>query len=891
MRNCLKHLLLFWVLIFSTDIAMAQYVTIGAANGTTAYLMRTFREDGKSQLTFSNNDLISGANTLNVGDTIYSIGWNVQSVGGQAMYNANINIIESGSATSVWSGTLVPTLGWNDILLDVPYVRTGTGNLIVEYCFDNCDQTSTTDVYRTQTPTTTFNYKTGNNANGCIYTPNTNTVNRPNTRFGLLVLGATYSQDTICLGTSLALSSSSSITLNTNISGFTYEGIHNGNHYFLSTLNKIWLEADLSCRQNGGHLAHIANTSENNYIKNNVINSTSWIGYHQNCNSGLFSEPSGGWEWTDGTLASYTNWNNNEPNDYYGTNSENWVEMRADGKWNDHIKTRIIPYVMEIEETYLWNTAATTSSITVNPTTTTTYWVDHSFGTNTEREYFNVVIGIEGCTDPAACNYDSLATCDDGLCLTVYGCTDPTACNYDPLATCDDGSCVYDVSIVTATNVCTGVCDGEVSVAVSPITPSISYTYTIDGGSVTTYLTNTNGLCAGNHSYEFFIDGSSCGVETIIISEYPAMTLQTTVVDANCDSSYAFVSASVASSSGGNVSTLTYCASSTGDNDYSTIDLVSIIGDGNSIVNNTVGICDQYEDYTNLYTTLTPGQSYFVDVDLGTCNWNGLAGAGQYHIDSAKVFIDWNIDGDFTDPGEMVGVFGGVQSPTTNTISFIVPNGNYGATRMRVVSQAQENNVLYPDGPVGPCDVGTYSGSYLQPWYGATEDYSIFISTPTTLTNANYQWYSGAGSTTPIIGETDSITNSLSAGTYTVIVTDDNGCEASETVSVGQSFQVQLDSLIAAPNPACFGDTVTLAAYPSSPQYEYKFMYNTGAGWNNVTIPGWDINNPVIYNNITLQTQFRAKVRSSIDNSCTTAWETIIVPVIIIPTSGPIWHN
>ena len=486
-------------------------------------------------------------------------------------------------------------------------------------------------------------------------------------------------------------------------------------------------------------------------------------------------------------------------------------------------------------------------------------------------------LGLWGCMDNTACNYNVLATCDDGSCILPDGCTDNTACNYDPLATCDDVSCVYDVSIVSATNVCTGFCDGEVSVAVSPITSGTNYTYTIDGGSVTPYSTNTNGLCAGNHSYEFFIDGSTCGVETIIIGEYPAMTLQTTTVDSTCDSSYAFVSASVASSSGGNISTLTYCASSPGTNAYSNIELVSLVGDGNSIVNNTSGVCDDYTDYTTThYTTLTGGQSYSVDVNLGYCNFS--------FMDSVKVFIDWNIDGDFNDIGEEVGVFGGI-SPSFNTFQFTVPNnGSYGVTRMRVVSQFQSPNPTFPSGPVGACDVGDFgiTGTYDQPWYGATEDYSIVISTPTTLTNTTYQWSNG---------DTDSITNSLASGTYTVIVTDDNGCEATDTVSVGQSFQVQLDSLIAAPNPACFGDTVTLAAYPSSPQYEYKFMYNAGAGWNNVTITGWDINNPVTYNNITQQTQFRVKLRSSIDNSCKSAWETITVPVIIVPTSGPIWHN
>ena len=49
---------------------------------------------------------------------------------------------------------------------------------------------------------------------------------------------------------------------------------------------------------------------------------------------------------------------------------------------------------------------------------------------------------IDGCIDPLACNFDPLATIDDGSCLTVYGCTNPLASNYEPLAECDDGSCL-----------------------------------------------------------------------------------------------------------------------------------------------------------------------------------------------------------------------------------------------------------------------------------------------------------------------------------------------------------------------------------------------------------------------------------------------------------------
>ena len=43
---------------------------------------------------------------------------------------------------------------------------------------------------------------------------------------------------------------------------------------------------------------------------------------------------------------------------------------------------------------------------------------------------------IYGCTNPSYLEYDSLATNDDGTCVTLatYGCTDPTAFNYDPTA-------------------------------------------------------------------------------------------------------------------------------------------------------------------------------------------------------------------------------------------------------------------------------------------------------------------------------------------------------------------------------------------------------------------------------------------------------------------------
>ena len=55
-------------------------------------------------------------------------------------------------------------------------------------------------------------------------------------------------------------------------------------------------------------------------------------------------------------------------------------------------------------------------------------------------------VGEPGCTDNGACNYDAVATVDDGSCeyTSCAGCMNANACNYDATATIDDASCEYD---------------------------------------------------------------------------------------------------------------------------------------------------------------------------------------------------------------------------------------------------------------------------------------------------------------------------------------------------------------------------------------------------------------------------------------------------------------
>jgi hypothetical protein len=63
---------------------------------------------------------------------------------------------------------------------------------------------------------------------------------------------------------------------------------------------------------------------------------------------------------------------------------------------------------------------------------------------DSELTMFCVGGGVMGCTNSAACNYNSEADLDDGSCdYECVGCTDEAACNYDETATIDNGDCVY----------------------------------------------------------------------------------------------------------------------------------------------------------------------------------------------------------------------------------------------------------------------------------------------------------------------------------------------------------------------------------------------------------------------------------------------------------------
>ncbi|MFM2227544.1 MAG: hypothetical protein RL664_887 [Bacteroidota bacterium] len=70
--------------------------------------------------------------------------------------------------------------------------------------------------------------------------------------------------------------------------------------------------------------------------------------------------------------------------------------------------------------------------------------VENSFETGLPYTFLWGVV-VPGCTEPSACNYNPLATCNElAYCdYSCQGCTDPAANNYDSNATVDNGACCF----------------------------------------------------------------------------------------------------------------------------------------------------------------------------------------------------------------------------------------------------------------------------------------------------------------------------------------------------------------------------------------------------------------------------------------------------------------
>lgn len=145
-----------------------------------------------------------------------------------------------------------------------------------------------------------------------------------------------------------------------------------------------------------------------------------------------------------------------------------------------------------------------------------------------------------------------------------------------------------------------------------------------------------------------------------------------------------------------------YCESLGTDASFEWIETVVL-----NTINNNSGGDDGYGDYTGISTDLEQGQSYSIDLTPGFAN--------QTYLEKWVVWIDFNRNGEFTDPGEEVYASDASSSTVNGNLS-IPSTASLGTTLMRVGMKWAGNN--------GNADASESCETFQ---YGEVEDYSINI--------------------------------------------------------------------------------------------------------------------------------------------------------------------
>lgn len=151
-----------------------------------------------------------------------------------------------------------------------------------------------------------------------------------------------------------------------DIPGYQFITTTDSTGIYLSQSTSTWFDANLQAQDLGGHLLTLSSIEENELLNGY----DGWIGLYQP--SGLL-DPDSGWTWVTGEpLLFEIPWSLNEPNDIGG--GEDCLERLVTSLWNDLDCNTPFPHFLEMPATL-------------------------------------------GCTDADACNYDPIATFDDGSCI------------------------------------------------------------------------------------------------------------------------------------------------------------------------------------------------------------------------------------------------------------------------------------------------------------------------------------------------------------------------------------------------------------------------------------------------------------------------------------------
>lgn len=463
-------------------------------------------------------------------------------------------------------------------------------------------------------------------------------------------------------------------------------------------------------------------------------------------------------------------------------------------------------------------------------------------------------------------------------------------------------------SVTAVTNVsCFGGNNGSASVNASGGTPFYTYTWSPSGGNGPT----ASGLSAGTYTVNI-TDSKGCSTFTVATISQPAQALSATS-SVNGASCFGGSNGTATITPIGGTPGYTYTWSPSGGNGQSASGLSS--GTYIVVVNDANG-CS-----TNISLTISQGTPITgsLAVTNPSCGFNNGSIVSQISGGTSPYSYTWtpgsattpNISG--VGPGNysvlITDALNCTQSFSTTLTNIPGPNltvvsttsvscfgGNNGAATISVSQGTTPYTISWsPFGgsaaTAGGLTAGTYTATVVD-GLGCIASISTTINQPTAVTlgvvsitnvscnggnNGSITVAASGGipgytySWNPSVGSTATV-NNLSAGTYTAITTDQNGCSTSITAIVNQPA-VLASSISAVSNAVCFNSTGSATVTASGGTTPYTYSWNTTPPQNGNVLQG--VNAGTYSVNITDA------------NGCTTQNSVIITqPAQIVTTAG-----
>ncbi len=589
-----------------------------------------------------------------------------------------------------------------------------------------------------------------------------------------------------------------------------------------------------------------------------TIDSTSnYYGFEISCNGendgAIYTTPTGGtapytyaWSVGNGTSDDTTNLT-------IGTYEVTVTDAR--GCTATAVTTLSEPSALGLNIAYISNTDFTGYGVSCYGESDGQIWVS-AFGGDGTHSYAwsNGISGVSGIQDLSPNTYTVTVTDGSGCTATSsYVMTEPPLLELDTVSISTENFNGFGIS-------CNGAADGQIKVVGTGGDDPTNYVYSWSTG--VSGVDEITGLSAGIYTVTLE-DGNSCDTSmTFTITEPDALLINSTISNINCNGS---TNGEIELLVSGGTSNYTY-AWSTGattqnisslvPGDYTvtvvdenscqlsetytivepdTIAASAVISDVNCFGGNTGAIAQTVAGGTPPYSFVWSNGATVEDI-------SGLV-AGTYTV-SITDFYNCPIEVESYIVGEPNDLT--ISETHTDVTCFGGNNGNIAITPS---GGTPNYNYLWSNGATSPILNSITAGTYTLTVTDANncqESVTVIVGEATEITatpiidsvlcngqsngiislsvsggNPGYSYSWSNLATTPVL-------NGLSAGTYTVTITDNSSCSIINSYTVYEP--AILNTTISKTDPLCFGETTgELTAIPTGGTIAYSYEWNTGA--------------------------------------------------------------